>query len=142
MVVEVYLENHMMKHYRLFQIKKFYLLQKGLKLETRLSDEVYTSPLDGLFTTKEWADAIKQGDEILATGLAKSAVYRYLVLVPKGLTQVGKTVLGPVTQIRNFTSNFLQHYIMVIYYTLLVTLKNLLILLKKINRSNTTTIVY
>jgi len=89
-----------------FPNKEILTAAKGLKLETRLSDEVYTSPLDGLFTTKEWADAIKQGDEILATGLAKSAVYRYLVLVPKGLTQVGKTVLGPVTQIRNFTSNF------------------------------------
>ena len=89
-----------------FPNKEILSSAKGLKLETRLSDEVYTSPLDGLFTTKEWADAIKQGDEILATGLAKSAVYRYLVLVPKGLTQVGKTVLGPVTQIRNFTSNF------------------------------------
>jgi len=89
-----------------FPNKEILASAKGLKLETRLSDEVYTSPLDGLFTTKEWAEAIKQGDEILATGLAKSAVYRYLVLVPKGLTQVGKTVLGPVTQIRNFTSNF------------------------------------
>jgi len=79
---------------------------KGLTLPNRLSDEIYTSPLDGLFTTKEWADAIKQGDEILSTGLMKSAMYRYLVLIPKGLTQVGKTVLGPVTQIRNFTSNF------------------------------------
>ncbi len=89
-----------------FPNKEILASAKGLKLETRLSDEIYTSPLDTLFTTKEWADAIKQGDEILATGLAKSAVYRYLVLVPKGLTQVGKTVLGPVTQIRNFTSNF------------------------------------
>jgi hypothetical protein len=89
-----------------FPNKEIISAAKGLKLETRLSDEVYTSPLDGLFTTKEWADAIKQGDEIISTGLAKSAVYRYLVLVPKGLTQVGKTVLGPVTQIRNFTSNF------------------------------------
>ena len=78
----------------------------GLKLETRLAPDVYTSPVDGLFTTKEWAEAIKQGDEILDSGLAKIAAYRYLVLIPKGLTQVGKTVLGPVTQVRNFTSNF------------------------------------
>ena len=89
-----------------FPYKEILSVAKGLKLDTRLAEDVYTSPLDGLFTTKEWADAIKQGDEILATGLAKSAIYRYLVLVPKGLTQVGKTVLGPVTQIRNFTSNF------------------------------------
>jgi hypothetical protein len=90
-----------------YNFKKEIITDKnGLKLTTRLADEVYTSPLDGLFTTKEWAEAIKQGDEILNSGLAKVAAYRYLVLIPKGLTQVGKTVLGPVTQIRNFTSNF------------------------------------
>jgi len=89
-----------------FPYKEIITAPKGLKLDTRLAEDVYTSPLDTLFTTKEWADAIKQGDEILSTGLMKSAMYRYLVLVPKGLTQVGKTVLGPVTQIRNFTSNF------------------------------------
>ena len=80
---------------------------RGLKLQTRLSDELYTSPLDGSFTTKEWADAIKLGDELVSSGLTKSAAYRYLVLLPKGLTQVGKTVLGPLTQMRNFSSSFL-----------------------------------
>ncbi len=89
-----------------FPYKEIITAPKGLKLDTRLAEDVYTSPLDTLFTTKEWADAIKQGDEILSTGLMKSAMYRYSVLIPKGLTQVGKTVLGPVTQIRNFTSNF------------------------------------
>lgn len=80
---------------------------RGLKLQTRLSDELYTSPLDGLYTTREWADAIKLGDDLVSSGLTKSAAYRYLVLLPKGLTQVGKTVLGPLTQMRNFSSSFL-----------------------------------
>ena len=80
---------------------------RGLKLQTRLSDELYTSPLDGLYTTKEWADSIKLGDELVSSGLTKSAAYRYLVLLPKGLTQIGKTVLGPLTQMRNFSSSFL-----------------------------------
>jgi len=89
-----------------FPYKEIISAPKGLKLDTRLAEDVYTSPLDTLFTTKEWADAIKQGDEIISTGLMKSAMYRYSVLIPKGLVQIGKTVLGPVTQIRNFTSNF------------------------------------
>jgi len=89
-----------------FPNKEIISSAKGLKLPNRLSDEVYTSPVDGLFTTKEWAEAIKQGDELIQSGLTKSAAYRYMLLIPKGLTQVGKTVLGPVTQMRNFTSNF------------------------------------
>ena len=37
-------------------------ISRPLKLTTRLSDQVYTSPLDGMFTTKTWANAIKMGD--------------------------------------------------------------------------------
>jgi len=36
--------------------------------------------------------------------ITKSLAYRYLFLIPKGLTQAGKTVLGPFTHGRNFTS--------------------------------------
>ena len=78
--------------------------EKGLKLTTRLSDEVYTSPLDGMFTSKNWADAVKVGDAIVASGLTRSLPYRALMLVPKGLSQAGKTILGPFTHMRNFFS--------------------------------------
>lgn len=90
-----------------FPNKEIITAPTGLKLQTRLSDELYTSPLDGLFTTKEWAEAIKLGDELVSSGLTKSAFYRYAVLLPKGLSNAGKTVLGPLTQMRNFTSSFL-----------------------------------
>ena len=90
-----------------FPNKEIITAAKGLKLPNRLSDEIYTSPLDGLFTTKEWADAIRMGDDLIQSGLTKSAAYRYLLLLPKGLVQVGKTVLGPVTQMRNVASNLI-----------------------------------
>ena len=77
---------------------------KGLKLTTRLSDEVYTSPLDGMFTTQAWADAIKVGDAIVGSGLTRSLPYRALMLIPKGISQAGKTILGPFTHFRNFFS--------------------------------------
>ena len=79
-------------------------ISKPLKLTTRLSDEVYTSPLDNMFTTKAWADAIKVGDQIIGSGLTRSLPYRAMMLIPKGISQAGKTILGPFTHLRNFFS--------------------------------------
>ena len=82
----------------------FQEISRPLKLTTRLSDEVYTSPLDGMFTTKAWADAIKVGDQIIGSGLTRSLPYRAMMLIPKGISQAGKTILGPFTHMRNFFS--------------------------------------
>ena len=82
----------------------FQEISKPLKLTTRLSDEVYTSPLDGMFTTKAWADAVKVGDQIIGSGLTRSLPYRAMMLIPKGVSQAGKTILGPFTHMRNFFS--------------------------------------
>ena len=76
----------------------------GLKLSANLAEEYYTSPLDGMFTNKSIAEAMKFGDKLPLDGLMRSLAYRYLFLIPKGLTQFGKTVLGPFTHGRNFTS--------------------------------------
>jgi hypothetical protein len=77
---------------------------QGLKLTTNLAEEYYTSPLDGMFTTENIAQALRLGEEIPLSGITKSLAYRYLFLIPKGLTQAGKTVLGPFTHGRNFIS--------------------------------------
>ena len=76
----------------------------GLKLSANLAEEYYTSPLDGMFTNRTIADAMKFGDKLPLSGITKSLAYRYLFLIPKGITQFGKTVLGPFTHGRNFTS--------------------------------------
>ena len=76
----------------------------GLKLTTNLAEELYTSPLDGMFTTKQWADALKHGDMIVGSNITKSLPYRMLVLIPKGLANAAKTVFGPFTHTRNFTT--------------------------------------
>ena len=80
------------------------IVRKPLKLNTRLSDQVYSSPLDGLFTSKTWADSIKTGDEIIGSALTRSLPYRAMLLIPKGISQAGKTILGPFTHLRNFFS--------------------------------------
>ena len=88
-----------------FPNKEIITNDKGLKLKSGLNEEIYTSPLDGKFTTKEWAEAIIRGDEIVNSGLTSSAAWRYLNMLPKGLVQIGKTVLGPLTSARNISSN-------------------------------------
>ena len=80
------------------------IISQPLKLSTRLSDSVYSSPLDGFFTSKNWADAIKLGDSFETNFIYKSLPYRAFMLIPKGLSQAGKTILGPFTHMRNFFS--------------------------------------
>jgi hypothetical protein len=76
----------------------------GLKLSPGLPPEVYKSPLDGMFTRTDVADALKLLDDQALGSITKSAAYRWLVMIPKGGAQVGKTVLGPFTHSRNFFS--------------------------------------
>ena len=80
------------------------IIRRPLKLKTRLSDQVYSSPLDGLFTSKAWAESIRTGDEIIGSALTRSLPYRAMLLIPKGISQAGKTILGPFTHLRNFFS--------------------------------------
>jgi len=80
------------------------IIRTPLKLRTRLSDQVYSSPLDGLFTSKAWAESIRTGDDIIGSALTRSLPYRALLLIPKGISQAGKTILGPFTHLRNFFS--------------------------------------
>mgnify|MGYP003133234981 CR=1 FL=1 len=80
------------------------ITKNPLKLKTRLSDEVYTSPLDGMFTTKAWAEAMEVGDQIIGSGLTRSLPYRAMMLIPKGVSQAAKTILGYFTHLRNFFS--------------------------------------
>ena len=88
-----------------FPNKEIITDRRGLQLKSGLSDDIYASPLDGKFTTREWAEAIKRGDEIVNGGITSSAAWRYLNMLPKGVVQVGKTVLGPLTSARNIASN-------------------------------------
>jgi len=76
----------------------------GLKLSSGLPDDMYVSPLDGMFTTKEIADGLRLLDDQALNSITKNFAYRWLVMIPKGLGQMGKTVLGPFTHSRNFFS--------------------------------------
>jgi len=78
--------------------------KNGMQITSELGEQVYTNPLNGKFTSKEFEDAIRFAEELPLEGLMKSNLYRYFLAIPKGLAQVAKTVLSPFTHMRNFTS--------------------------------------
>ena len=78
-------------------------------------DGVLVNRLKGMFTTKDIAEgignsqsisALMRGERVGATPAEKglSWLYRNAILYPKGLSQISKTVLSPVTHFRNFFS--------------------------------------
>ena len=79
--------------------------KNGLQIKSPLGEDVYTNPLNGKFTSKEFADALNFNERTIFDPLLKSVLYQHLVLVPKGVFQISKTILGPVSHIRNFVGN-------------------------------------
>jgi hypothetical protein len=74
----------------------------GLNIKSPIGEDFYTNPLNGKYTSKSYADAFNFSEKILFDEIARNTWYQHLVLIPKGLTQVSKTVLGPFTHTRNF----------------------------------------
>ena len=76
----------------------------GLKLPQKLGEQAYTVPINGMFTTRTIADGLRYGAANSMGSITKNIVYQYAVMLPKGLIQAGKTVGGPFTHARNFSS--------------------------------------
>ena len=76
----------------------------GMQIKSPLGEELYTNPMNGKFTSSEYEEAIKFAEKMVFDGFMKENIYRYGIAIPKGLAQVAKTVLGPFTHMRNFTS--------------------------------------
>ena len=76
----------------------------GLKLPQKIGEEAYTIPINNMFTSVEAAEGLKFGAANQLGSITKNVYYQYAVMLPKGLVQAGKTVLGPFTHTRNFAS--------------------------------------
>ena len=76
---------------------------RGLQIESALGKN-YVAPVNNYFTRKDFADALQFAETAPLESLAKSTLYRNLVLIPKGMAQISKTVLGPFTHTRNFAT--------------------------------------
>jgi hypothetical protein len=77
---------------------------RGLQLPQKIGEKAYTVPLNGMYTTKDIAQGLTRGAANTMGSITKNIVYQYAVMVPKGLIQAGKTVGGPFTHARNFSS--------------------------------------
>jgi len=83
---------------------------KGLKsigdetIEVANESSRLTNNLDGKFALTGNADALVRGDITQDSKLLGYSIYRNLILYPKAGAQLAKTVLGPVTHMRNFLS--------------------------------------
>jgi len=62
-----------------------------------------TNPLNGKYAIPEIADALEEVNKELIKGVP-GQIYNGLILYPKAASQVAKTILSPVTHVRNFFS--------------------------------------
>ena len=80
------------------------IVEAPLRLPQGIAEEAYTVPLNGMFTTEEIAHGLKFGANAAVDKKVMPLWYQIAVLIPKGMVQAGKTVLGPFTHGRNFAS--------------------------------------
>ena len=62
------------------------------------------NPLNELYTTKGMAEALENTSLSFDKAGMLGQLYQSLILYPKGLSQIAKTILSPVTHVRNFVS--------------------------------------
>ena len=80
------------------------IVETPLRLPQGIAEEAYTVPLNGMFTTEEIAHGLRYGANAAIDKKTMPLWYQIAVLIPKGMVQAGKTVLGPFTHGRNFAS--------------------------------------
>ena len=73
-----------------------------IKTNARGEIEQLINPLQGKYALKDYAEAFKSTQNT-AKGLPRQ-IYNSLILYPKGLSQMSKTILAPFTHARNFIS--------------------------------------
>ena len=71
----------------------------GKKLEAGV-----VNPLNGKYALKGVADALEETSTVTKDPTFLTQVYNNLVLYPKATSQIAKTILSPVTHLRNFVS--------------------------------------
>ena len=57
--------------------------KNGLQLKSPLGEETYTNPLNGKFTTEDWAKSLQFAEELPFSDIAKNTLYKHLILIPK-----------------------------------------------------------
>ena len=77
----------------------------GLNVKSSLDPSVYANPINGMFTSELYKDAIEFNQKLATDFLTKNVIYRNLFLIPKAITQMNKTIFDPFTHTKIFTVN-------------------------------------
>ena len=72
-------------------------------LQGQIADGI-TNPLNGKFAINGIADALEETSENLAKKSMVGKMYENFILYPKATSQIAKTILSPITHVRNFLS--------------------------------------
>ena len=72
-------------------------------LQGQIADGI-TNPLNGKFAINGIADALEETSENLAKKSMLGKAYENFILYPKATSQIAKTILSPITHVRNFLS--------------------------------------
>ena len=72
-------------------------------LEGQLADGI-TNPLNGKFAINGIADALEETSQNLGGKGIVGKMYENFILYPKATSQIAKTILSPITHVRNFLS--------------------------------------
>jgi hypothetical protein len=75
-----------------------------LDIESNLG-KLYTNPLNGTFTSKEYADALRFTEKLPLEWLNDQAWYRWALVIPKAGVSTAKTVLSVFAHIKNPLQN-------------------------------------
>ena len=71
---------------------------------SRKFEDGITNPLEGLYNAKEIANSLTDAAESTRSDGMIGKIYENLILYPKATSQIAKTVLSPVTHVKNFIS--------------------------------------
>ena len=72
-------------------------------LEGEIADGI-TNPLNGKFAINGIADALEETSQNLGAKSMVGKMYENFILYPKATSQIAKTILSPITHVRNFLS--------------------------------------
>ena len=85
------------------EYKDVYLGDDAFVKITTSNADLVPSALDGKFTFKPVAEAITNVDEMIKNNTLNS-LYKWMVLIPKSISQQAKTIYSPFTHVRNVLS--------------------------------------
>ena len=89
--------------------KDIILDKNGIQIESSLKN-IYSNPINGLFTSEDWKKALTFNDKMISDELSKNILwrtYKSFFLLPKASVQLSKTIFNQFTHMKVFVANHL-----------------------------------